>query len=490
MNNRNRTDLKDKRPFVKRKSFIVGLIVITMHTLGVISSVNALMSSRTAPGTVAWIVSLNTMPYVSVPAYWLFGSPKFQGYVSAMREKDSELGLSLREKNYNIYPFIYENNSSRIKTNLEKLSKMPVLGRNSLELLIDGEKTFDCIFEGIGKAENYILVQFYIVESDSLGNALKDLLIKKSLEGVRVYFIYDAIGSRKLPSSYIREMQDSGINVGRFRSSRSLIRQFQINFRNHRKIVVTDGKKGWIGGFNVADRYISGNPKLGSWRDTHLKIEGPAALALQVSFMEDWYWITDTIPELSWEPVPSETDDIPVIVIPSGPADDFETASLMMQSLINKAEERIWITSPYFVPDEGVMGALKLAGLRGVDVRIIIPQKPDLFLVYYAAYAFLGPMIDTNIKIYRYMDGFLHSKTFLVDGDISGVGTVNLDNRSFRLNFEITAVMKDSIFTQEMSDMFENDFRRSRLMTKDDIESKSFWRKVLSRAAYMTAPLL
>ena len=490
MNNGNRTAIKDKRPFVKRKRFIIGFTVILMHVLGIISSVNALMSSRTAPGTVAWIVSLNTMPYVSVPAYWLFGSPKFQGYVSAMREKDSKLGLMLQAKNENIYPFVYENNDSGITNILQKISEMPVLSNNSLELLIDGERAFSSIFEGIDKAENYILVQFYIVENDSLGNALKDLLIKKSRQGVSVYFIYDAIGSRKLPSTYINEMLEAGVNIGRFRSSRSLVRQFQINFRNHRKIVVTDGKKGWVGGFNVADKYLKGNSKLGSWRDTHLMIEGPAALGLQVSFMEDWYWISDSIPNLSWDPVPSEKDNVPVIVIPSGPADEFETASLMMQSLINGAKERIWITSPYFVPDEGVMGALKLAGLRGVDVRIIIPEKPDLFLVYYAAYAFLGPMIDTEIKIFRYLEGFLHSKTFLVDDYISGVGTVNLDNRSFRLNFEITAVAKDSVFAREMEEMFEDDFSRSRLMTKEDIDSKSFWLKIFSRAAYMTAPLL
>ncbi len=480
-----------KRPLVKRKSFLLVFMMVLAHVLGFVSSINALMSTRTAPGTVAWIISLNTFPYISVPIYWVFGQSKFQGYVVARREKDSEIGIALNTKTEMVRPYVASSaNLWEGGKALERLAKMPFLSGNRLELLIDGEKTFQSIFEGIEAAEHYLLVQFYIVRNDELGRELKERLERKAKQGVRVYFLYDAIGSYRLPRSYANELAAAGVEVRRFQSTRRPTNRFQINFRNHRKIVLADGKYGWVGGFNVGDEYLGKDPRTGAWRDTHLLVEGPTVLGLQVSFMEDWHWATDDILELDWEPKPAAGSDAPVLILPSGPADRFETASLLMQHVVHSAKHRIWIASPYFVPDEGVISALKLASLRGVDVRIIIPEMPDHLLVYFAAYAFIGSMLDADIKIHRYQEGFLHGKTFLVDNRYSGVGTVNLDNRSFRLNFEVTAVVVDQKFASEMEQMFEDDFSRSRMMTITEILEKPFWFRVASRAAYLTAPLL
>jgi cardiolipin synthase A/B len=480
-----------KKPLVKRRSFLVVFMMVLAHVIGFVTSINALMSTRTAPGTVAWIVSLNTFPYISVPAYWVFGRSKFQGYVVARREKDSELGIALSTKPAKVRPYVATpvNQWGGVEA-LERLAKMSFLSGNRLELLIDGDDTFRSIFEGIEAAERYLLVQFYIVRDDALGRELKERLERKARQGVRVYFLYDAIGSYRLSRSYTNELTAAGVRVHRFQSTRGPGNRFQINFRNHRKIVLADGQYGWVGGFNVGDEYLGKDPKIGKWRDTHLLVEGPSVLGLQVSFMEDWHWATDEILELDWEPKPAKVSDIPVLMLPSGPADRFETASLLMQHVINSATDRVWIASPYFVPDEGVINALKLASLRGVDVRIVIPEKPDHLLVYFAAYAFIGSMLDADIQIHRYQEGFLHGKTFLVDNKHSGVGTVNLDNRSFRLNFEITALVVDQDFALEMEQMFENDFARSRMMTITEIHEKPFWFRVASRAAYLTAPLL
>ena len=480
-----------KCTFVKRKSFLVVFLMIFSHVLGFTTSINALMTTRTAPGTVAWIVSLNTFPYIAVPIYWVFGQSKFQGYVVARREKDTELGLALSTKPIMVQPYVATPSDQweGVKA-LERLAKMSFLSGNRPELLIDGEATFKSIFEGIDVAEHYLLVQFYIVRNDELGRELKERLERKAKQGVRVYFLYDAIGSYRLPRSYANELAAAGVEVRRFQSTRSPTNRFQINFRNHRKIVLADGKFGWVGGFNVGDEYLGKDPKTGAWRDTHMLVEGPAVLSLQVSFMEDWYWATDDILDLDWEPKSAKNSDVPVLILPSGPADRFETASLLMQHVIHSASKRVWIASPYFVPDEGVISALKLASLRGVDVRIIIPEMPDHLLVYFAAYAFIESMLDADIEIHRYQEGFLHGKTFLVDDQYSGVGTVNLDNRSFRLNFEVTAVVVDQEFASEMEQMFENDFARSRMMTIMEIIEKPFWFRVASRAAYLTAPLL
>ncbi|PTN35336.1 cardiolipin synthase [Desulfonatronum sp. SC1] len=480
-----------RRPLVKRKSVLVAFIVIIMHALGFLTSINALMSTRTAPGTVAWVVTLNTFPYVAVPAYWAFGRTKFQGYVSARREQDSILAEVLTTKLYHVNSFVHNPTppSDRLQA-LERLAKMPFLLGNQLDLLIDGNATFQSIFEGIDAAEDYLLVQFYIVRADTLGQELKSRLIHKAHQGVRVFFLYDAIGSYRLPRSFINEMSAAGIHVRRFNSSQGLILPFQINFRNHRKIVVADGKYGWVGGFNVGDEYLGMDARFGDWRDTHLRISGPAVLGLQISFLEDWFWTTGEIPDLEWKPTAAQVANAPVLIFPSGPADRLETASLFMQYLIHTAKRRIWISSPYFVPDEGVMGALKLAALRGVDVRIVIPESPDHLLVYFATYAFLGSILDADIQIYRFQAGFLHGKAFVVDENLAGVGTINLDNRSFRLNFEVTAVVEDNDFTSKVEQMFERDFLRSRKMTAADIHTQPFWFRVVSRAAYLTAPLL
>jgi cardiolipin synthase A/B len=472
----------------KRRRRILIAVVVVFHLMGVSSSLDALMSVRTAPGTVAWIVSLNTFPYLAVPAYWIFGRTKFRGYVIARRDDESALARSLADKTRELqsHRFPVEGNHRELHA-VKALAKLPILQGNRAELLIDGEATFDSIFAGIDAAQRYLLVQFYIVRDDGVGNALKDRLIRKAREGVQVYFLYDEIGSYRLPSGYLQDMSDAGVHVTAFHSTRGRGNRFQLNFRNHRKIVVADGVRGWLGGFNVGDEYLG---KSGHWRDTHLMLEGPAALALQLTFLEDWHWATGDTPDLPWKPAPSAHHDVPVLTVASGPADRFETASLMMQQAILAAEKRVWIASPYFVPDEAVQSALKLAALGGVDVRVLIPEEPDNVLTYYAAYAFLGPLLDAGVRIFRYQEGMLHGKYFLVDEAGAGVGTVNLDNRSFRLNFEMTALVFDPHFAAEMHDMFQGDFARSREMTLDEVRDKPLWFRVTSRGAHLFAPLL
>ncbi|MBT3201482.1 MAG: cardiolipin synthase [Phycisphaerales bacterium] len=466
------------------------LIAAVSHVLGVLSSISALMSTRTPQGTIAWIVSLNTLPYFAVPAYWIFGRSKFQGYVFARKGQDSALRtalMGLREKTASAVSS-HGQEYGRVRA-VEMLAQMPFSTGNHTELLVDGEATFNSIFEGIAQARHYLLVQYYIVRDDEIGRELKDKLIAKAKEGLRVYFLYDEIGSHKLPRAYISQLANAGVSIHPFHSTRGRQNRFQLNFRNHRKIVIADGRVGWVGGLNVGDEYMGRSDKFGPWRDTHMRLEGPAVMGLQLAFVEDWHWATDDVLDLTWNPDPAPDGDRHVLIVPSGPADAVETASLMFQHAIHSADEKIWIASPYFVPDEGVIGALQLAVLRGVDVRILIPKKPDSVLVYLSGFAFLGEMIESGVKIYRYAPGFLHQKVFLVDHYVAAVGTANLDNRSFRLNFEITAVVIDDEFASEIEEMFASDFANSSPMTIEQIESKSFWFKLASRAAHLLAPL-
>ncbi|GHG77188.1 cardiolipin synthase A [Alishewanella longhuensis] len=476
-------------PSKKRRLLLV--LLAMFHLSGLLSSLDALMSSRTAQGSIAWIVSLNTFPYVAVPAYWIFGRSRFQGYIISRQETDNDLFLKHQLKASGVEDYILHTERERGSLQaVEKLAKMPFLKGNLAELLIDGQATFDSIFAGIAAAKDYVLVQFYIVRDDNLGRQLQQLLIEKARQGVVVYFLYDEIGSYRLSHRYTAALTEAGVKVRPFHSTKGPGNRFQLNFRNHRKIVITDGHFGWLGGLNVGDEYLGADPRYGAWRDTHLKIGGPAVLALQLSFVEDWYWSAETIPTLNWQAKAAEQGETPILILPSGPADRFETASLLMQHALHSAKHRIWIASPYFVPDEGTLAALKLAALRGVDVRILIPEKTDNLLVTQAAYAFIGPLLDAGVNIYRYQHGFLHAKSFLVDEQLSAVGTVNLDNRSFRLNFEITALMLDQSLNEQLQQQFLADFAHSRQMSYAELRARHWWQRAIARGAHLMAPVL
>ena len=468
------------------------ILFVIFHVLGLLSAIDAVMNTRTSQGAIAWGVSLVAFPYVAVPAYWILGRSRFHGYVTARQTGDAKLrdfGLAAGDS---IKAYILpETELQDVEAGraAQSLAGMPFLTGNSAELLIDGDATFASIMEGIDAATNYILFQFFIVHDDDIGREVKDHLLAKAKEGVRVYFLYDEVGSHDLPKSYKDELRAAGAEVFDFHTQKGSGNRFQINFRNHRKVVVVDGHTTWIGGHNVGDEYLGRDPEFGNWRDTHVKIVGPSALAAQLSFVEDWHWATGNMLELSWTPVPATDGDMQVLIVPSGPADRLETATLMFIHAINTAKKRLWIASPYFVPDEGIINALQLAGLRGVDVRILIPDKPDHFLVYMAAFSYLNETAEAGVKFYRYLDGFLHEKAMIIDDLAATIGTANFDNRSFRLNFEITAILGGEEFIAEVEQMFLDDLAKSREMDGGEYDDKPWYFKLGVKLARLTAPV-
>jgi len=470
---------------------MIAYVIASFHLMGLVSSIHAVMSTRTSQGAIAWAVSLNTFPYLAVPAYWVLGRSRFQGYVTARRFVDLRNKHIQERMQTGIAPYrVSARNELESVRAAEALAGMPALRGNRVDLLVDGERTFASIFEGIDQAQAYVLVQFFIVHDDGLGRALKERLIAKAHQGVRVYFIYDEVGCHDLPRSYIRELRDAGVEMREFNTRKGRRNRFQINFRNHRKIVVVDGRVAWIGGHNVGDEYLGKSTKFGHWRDTHVRIEGPSVLQAQISFSEDWYWAAESLPELSWTPHrASDGSDLPVLIVPTGPADDLETANLMFVHAINSARERIWIASPYFVPDISVLVALQLAGLRGLDVRILIPDEPDHLLVFLAAYSYFDDAGETGAKFYRYTDGFLHEKAMLIDDQVATIGTANFDNRSFRLNFEVTAAIADAAFARNVEQMFERDFEHARPMETGEYDRKPWWFRLGVRIARLTSPI-
>jgi cardiolipin synthase len=471
------------------RKLLVTLFVVFAHVLGALTSIRAILDTRTSQGAIAWAISLNTFPYVAVPAYWVFGRSSFEGYVTMRRANKGELGSREREISQAVDRFRPPPDLTPASAGLlEKLAMLPATRGNHAKLLIDGQMTFDAIFAGIAAAKEYVLVQFYIVHDDGLGRRLKDALITAARAGVRCHFLYDEVGSLNLPPSYVAELRAAGVEVSEFNSRQGLANRFQINFRNHRKIVIADGKTAWVGGHNVGDEYLGQDEKVGPWRDTHVEVTGPVVLSVQVSWLEDWWWATKTTPSLNWQPQASPDGDGIAFCLPSGPADPFETCTLFFLHAIHSAKKRVWIASPYFVPDEQFISALQLAALRGVDVRIMLPGKADSALVQLSGYTFLPELEMAGVQTWRYHAGFLHQKALLVD-DVAGIGTANFDNRSFRLNFEITMLFNEPSFIAETERMFAADFARCTRARATDYTARPWWFRLAARTSRLMAPV-
>ena len=457
---------------------------------GIISAVHATTTVRTSQGAIAWAACLLTMPLVAVPLYWVFGRNKFQGMAEAFQDRATEIAADVARARKALAPFGKTDDLGPSERSLEALTAMKVLQPNRLKLLVDGKATFDDIVAGIEKAKDYVFVQFYIFRSDALGRRIGDALVARAKEGVRCYILYDEVGSLSLASSWIHEMRRAGVEVRKFDTTRGWTNRFQLNFRNHRKIVVVDGHTAWIGGHNVGIEYLGEDPKRGPWRDTHVRIEGPAAIEAQGVFMGDWYWATRSLPKVSYDPVVPEGATARVLVAPSGPSTKLETASLISVELLHVAKQRVWIATPYFIPDRAVMAALRGAALRGVDVRIMITEKCDSLPTDLAAYWYLDQLGGVGIRFFRYTAAFMHAKAVLVDDQVASIGTVNWDSRSFRLNFEVSALIHDPTFASQVETMFLSDFKRCREVGSTELSERGWFFNSAVHASRLLSPIL
>ncbi len=479
---------------------LTAAFVLIAHVLGVLSSLNVLVENRTPQGSIAWIVSLNTFPYIAVPVYWMIGETDYDEYAIAFRDRRARGGEILEQLNEDLaaagLSHDAENDSQRL---LQRLVNLPLTRGNSAELLVDGVETFDAMFESIERARSYVLVEFYILRDDNLGNRLKDVLIRKSREGVRVMVLYDEYGSGNLSRGYVEEMLEAGVEVHGFNPPLEDVSPTRLNFRNHRKLVIVDGREALVGGHNVGDEYLSGDGKAAPYRDTHVLVRGPLVQCCQIVFAEDWHAVCDKLlDDLNWDPQPAEAalastpemkHDLVGLCLPSGPADDFETASMFFLQAIHGAKDRVWIASPYFVPDQQMVTALQLAALRGVDVRVLIPQESDSTLVWLSSYSYLPQMEAAGVKMYRYQSRFMHQKVILVDDSMAGIGTANFDNRSFRLNFEIMMLLFDQRFAQQVAEMLETDLSNSDPAPASELEDASYAFRLLVHGARLLAPI-
>jgi len=463
---------------------IVGGLLLFLHVAGVLAAMHAVMNTRTPQGAFAWALGLIFLPYVTLVPYLYLGRSRFLGYVDLHRARRDQMHALAEEQLTN------GSASSELNERYGEIAQM--LGAHfhrgqRLKLLIDGDATFEAIFAAIATAQRCVLVQFFIFHDDMLGKRMLQALIERVRAGVEVCVLYDGIGSHALPREYVATLLEAGVSVHPFATQRRS-RRFQLNFRNHRKIVVVDGTLGFVGGLNVGDEYLGLAPPLAPWRDTHMEIEGPAVADLQRSFAEDWHWVTGELPPLL-RPGPGY-GTAQTLIAATGPADRQETCSLLFVSLIHAARRRLWITTPYFVPDQAVMAALRLAVFRGVDVRVLIPSRPDHRTVFLATGLYAHDAVQAGIRMFRYGPGFLHQKVLLVDDDTAMVGSMNLDNRSFRLNFEIGALNVDADFAAQVEAMLCKDFEQASEVLAAEYEQAPYVRRLAMHVARLFDPVL
>lgn len=456
--------------------------VLALYGLGILVAIDALWQGRTAQGTIAWFLGLLLVPFITLPLYLFLGSRRFHGYLKARRHGhqalDNIADQVLQALQHQRLP------ATEFTRPLYTLFRLPLTRGNRCHLLTSGADTYTALFRAIAAAEQSVCVQFYILRSDHTGQQLADLLCSKARQGVSTYLLYDEIGSSGIRRDFLQQLRQAGVQVSRFNSNR-LRTRMQLNFRNHRKLAICDGRQVFVGGYNLGDEYLGDGQQQIYWRDTHLQIDGPAALTFQLSFTEDWHWATGELPRLNWQPV-ADCGDARVMCIASGPADEAESASLYFAHLIHNARQRCWLVSPYFVPDQNLFNALLLAGLRGLDVRILVPGDSDNWLVQQAMRGYIAQLQQCNVQFMTYQKGFLHQKVMLIDDEWSSIGSANLDNRSLRINFEINALVQDRPLARDVEQMLQQDFADAR----PTVISEHWWPVFLSKCARLLSPLL
>lgn len=483
-------------------NYVFGSISIAYFLNIMLAFVIIFLERKDPIATLAWVLVLLVLPGVGFALYLIlsqnFSRKKlftmkinarktFGNYLKMQQDKFISGEMVFKDKNNEIH-------RDMIKMNLFRNQSF-FTQNNDIKVITDGEEKFKELFKCIEEAKESVHVLYYIIKNDDLGKRFIKLLEKKASEGVEVRLLYDSVGGRQLNKKSLECLIASGGKVGKFFSSLFPLLNFKINYRNHRKIVVIDGRVGFIGGFNIGDEYLGLKEKFGYWRDTHIKIVGSAVTDLQRRFLLDWG--NATREDLSYQPkyFPYMIEDeslgsAGVQIVSSGPDQRDETIKQNYVKLITSAKKSILIQTPYFTPDASVMEAIKIAALSGIDVKIMIPNKPDHLFVYWATYYNVGELLDYGVKVYTYENGFMHAKTVVIDGTVASVGTANFDVRSFKLNFEVIALIFDSNISKQLEDIFYNDMENSLELTKDVYLQRGICIKFKESISRLLSPLL
>lgn len=466
----------------------LSLIVLVYVIVAIFIVVSLLLHGAKPSKTLAWLLAIFTIPVGGILLYLLLGRNR-------RKNKLFELVKKTYQKQPTLHPHhlgLMAGRNGKLMRLVYRNSHFPPTSRNNVHLLKDGKTTFEFIFNALENALSRIHLQYYIFEEGELADRLLLLFERKIAQGVEIRLIYDGIGSFSLSQAYRKKLRDMGVEVypflpfrfGRFLSS--------LNYRNHRKIIVVDGRIAFTGGINISDKYLKGDPALGMWHDKHLQITGEAATHLDDIFAMDWHLVCQKfIPACSIIHLPAEWDSKMLTqIVAGGPDDDFPSLEQAYFTIINEARNYIYITNPYVIPGPAIMQALQTAALSGVDVRLLVSGSSDTKIVNWSVRSYFEPMLKSGIKIYLFPDGFLHSKVIVSDNSVATIGTANLDDRSFEQNYEVNAIVYDRSFARLLTDDFHRDSNISRMLSYQEYLQRPWSEKLKEGFGKVFSPVL
>jgi len=447
-----------------------------------------------------WLLVLYFVPIFGFLLFLVFGQDMHRSKMFKMKEIEDEVNYiihkqeeSILRRDFDMQNVAIANYTDLILYNLESSSAV-FTDNNKVTIYTDGKKKFQALMDELKKAKQYIHIEYYIIRNDEVFDEMKKVLCEKAREGVEVRILYDSMGCMQIRKKVWRELERAGIHSAEFFPALFKRLHLRINYRNHRKIVVIDGKSAFVGGFNIGREYLGLSKRFGYWRDTHLKISGSAVQYLQLRFLLDWNYSAkeNLLRKRQYVIMPEEVElgKSGVQIVSSGPDSSHKNIRNNYLKLFNNAKKSIYIQTPYFVPDESIFDALRMSALSGVDVRLMIPCKPDHPFVYWATYSYVGDMIEAGVKCYTYDNGFLHAKGVVVDQNVICYGTANMDIRSFELNFEVNATIYDTLLATQMHEIFIEDLKNCTEITASRYQHRKFMVRIKEQVSRLFSPVL
>mgnify|MGYP000846728651 CR=1 FL=1 len=466
---------------------ISSILYFILASLVFFAGLLIILERRDPSKTLAWLLVLIFLPVIGFLLYLIFGRQFRKKRIAAKK----------KILNNCIYPFDdsfpkCEEGSQLIRLIYNNADFPPTIN-NEVTILNNGEEIFPAFLQALENAQEHIHLQTYILRNDQIGTTVAALLCKKARAGVKVRVLYDGLGSRNLTKNFLTKLRTAGVEVAAFFPVNRWPFHRKINYRNHRKILVIDGLIGFIGGANIGDDYLGKNPQIGYWRDTHLQLKGNSVHFLQRIFLQDWYFATKKSCEQNHAtlfPPNNQAGNRIVQITASGPDTQWEAIMQVYYYSIAAAEKSVYITSPYFIPNESILTALKTTALSGVDVKLLLPGKPDNKIVYWAAMSYLEELLAAGVEIYFYQKGFIHAKVLTVDGIVSSIGSANMDQRSFSLNFEVNAFIYGQETASQLKKDFLDDLQNAKKLELAEFQQRSFGHHFIESLARLFSPLL
>ena len=462
-----------------------------------------IFDTRSVSKTLAYLLFTIFVPFIGAIFYFSFGINyrKRKSY-SKKLAVDEIMFQKTRELLENAQQRLFHSGNDSVNQNKElirllankKTGASPVFPNNKVKLLNNGEVFFPLLLEELEKAKHHIHIEYYIYENDEIGNQIKDILIRKAAEGVKVRFIYDDFGSKNIRKNIAKELRDSGVEAYPFNKIKLIYLANRLNYRNHRKIVIIDGLTSFTGGINVSDRYINKEGNKLFWRDTNVMIQGIATYRLQQIFLSDWNFCSKQDLTINREFFPEiesyDNGNAAVQIASNGPDSEIPNILYSILQSISLAKEEVLLTTPYYIPESSLQEAIIIAGLSGLSVKLLIPKVGDSKLVDIASQSYFEDLLAAGVRIFLYEKGFVHAKTFVTDRKLASVGTANLDLRSFDLNFEVNAVVYNEEFATELAESFDEDLKHSQELLYEDWKKRGKLKKLTERLVRLISPFL